>query len=126
MPTSFKPVGILLLVPYYRQLLYLAANLFVIKCKNHIWSAFKEPCVTFPACPTLAMEQPCELLFHLAPAVWADMFTCPSYYITGALQGFLQPSYRWQAASSAHLLLRLSLLLLLPLLRRQLFCFRLW
>ncbi|EDP21147.1 hypothetical protein FAEPRAM212_01871 [Faecalibacterium prausnitzii M21/2] len=36
MPTSFKPVGILLLVPYYRQLLYLAANLFVIKCKNHI------------------------------------------------------------------------------------------
>ena len=42
MPTSFKPVGILLLVPYYRQLLYLAANLFVIKCKNHIWSAFKE------------------------------------------------------------------------------------
>ena len=32
-----------------------------------------------PACPTLAMEQPCELLFHLAPAVWADMFTCPPY-----------------------------------------------
>ena len=94
MPTSFKPVGILLLVPYYRQLLYLAANLFVIKCKNHIWSAFKETYVTFPACPTLAMEQPCELLFHLAPAVWADMFTCPSYCITGALQGFLQPSYR--------------------------------
>ena len=25
------------------------------------------------------MEQPCELLFHLAPAVWADMFTCPPY-----------------------------------------------
>ena len=76
MPTSFKPVDILLLVPYYRQLLYLAANLFVLKCKNHIWSAFKEPYVTFPACPTLAMEQPNELLFHLAPAVWADMFTC--------------------------------------------------
>ena len=46
--------------------------------------------------------------------------------ITGVLQGFPQPSYRWPAASSAHLLLRLSLLLPLPLLRRQLFCFRLW
>ena len=45
--------------------------------------------------------------------------------ITGVLQGFPQPSYRWPAASSAHLLLRLSLLLPLPLLRRQLFCFRL-
>ena len=77
MPTSFKPVGILLLVPYYRQLLYLAVNLFVLKSKNYIWSAFKETYVTFLACLTLAMEQPCELLFHLAPAVWADMFTCP-------------------------------------------------
>ena len=42
MPTSFKPVGILLLVPYYRPLIYLAASLFVLKCKNHIWSVFKE------------------------------------------------------------------------------------
>lgn len=42
MPTSFKPVGILLLVPYYRPLIYLAASLFVLKYKNHIWSAFKE------------------------------------------------------------------------------------
>ena len=89
MPTSFKPVGILLLVPYYRQLLYLAANLFVLKCKNHIWSAFKETYVTFPACPTLAMKQPCELLFHLAPAVWADMFTCPHIALLEFCKDFL-------------------------------------
>ena len=30
--------------------------------------------VTPPACPTLAMEQPCELLFHLTPAVRTNSF----------------------------------------------------
>ena len=74
MPTSFKPVGILLLVPYYRPLIYLAASLFVLKCKNHIWSAFKETYVTFLACPTLAMEQPCELLLHFTSAVRTNSF----------------------------------------------------
>lgn len=61
-----------------------------------------------------------------APFLYFSSLSSSSYCITGALQGFLQPSYRWQAASSAHLLLRPSLLLLLLLLRRQLFCFRLW
>lgn len=61
-----------------------------------------------------------------SPFLYFSSLSSSSYCITGALQGFLQPSYRWQAASSAHLLLRPSLLLLLPLLRRQLFCFRLW
>ena len=42
MPTSFKPVGILLLVPYYRQLLYFVANLFAFQCKYHIRSSLKE------------------------------------------------------------------------------------
>ena len=61
-----------------------------------------------------------------SPFLYFSSLSSSSYCITGALQGFLQPSYRWQAASSAHLLLRPSLLLLLLLLRRQLFCFRLW
>lgn len=56
-----------------------------------------------------------------SPFLYFSSLSSSSYCITGALQGFLQPSYRWQAASSAHLLLRPSLLLLLLLLRRQLF-----
>ena len=42
MPTSFKPVGIFLFVPYYRQLLYLAANLFTFQRKYHIRGSLKE------------------------------------------------------------------------------------
>ena len=72
MPTSFKPVGILLLVPYYRQLLYLAANLFVIKYKNHIWSTFKKSYITPPACAAFAVEQTNELLLHFTSAVRTD------------------------------------------------------
>jgi hypothetical protein len=56
MPISFKPMGILLFVPYYRQLLYLAANLFAFQCKYHIRVSLKETYITLPACPTLAME----------------------------------------------------------------------
>lgn len=69
-------MGILLLIPYYRQLLYFAADLFALKCKDHIWSALKETNITFPTCPTLAMKQPDELLLHLAPAVRADTLAC--------------------------------------------------
>ena len=76
MPTSFKPVGIFLFVPYYRQLLYFAANLFAFKCKDHIRGALEETNTTLPACPALAMEQPNELLLHLAPIVRADTLAC--------------------------------------------------
>lgn len=76
MPTSFKPVGIFLFVPYYRQLLYFAANLFAFKCKYHIRRSLKETYITFPACLALAMKQPDELLLHLAPAVRTDTPAC--------------------------------------------------
>ena len=56
MGCSSKPVGILLFVPYYRQLLYLATNLFAFQRKYHIRGSLKETYVTLPACPTLAME----------------------------------------------------------------------
>lgn len=117
-PPAFKPVGILLFVPYYRQLLYPAANRFAFKCKDHIWSAFKETNITFPACPALTMKQPDELLLHLAPAVRTDTLACAHICITGASQGFLQQSYHWLTVSSTHPLLRPSWLLLLPLLQQ--------
>ena len=69
MPASFKPVGILLFVPYYRQLFYLAANRFAFKHKDHIWSAFKESYITPPACAAFAVEQTNELLLHFSSAV---------------------------------------------------------
>ena len=69
-------MGILLLVPYYRQLLYLAANLFALKCKDHIWSTLKETNITLPACSALAMKQTYELLLHLAPAIRTDTLAC--------------------------------------------------
>lgn len=75
-PPAFKPVGILLLIPYYRQLLYLAADLFALKCKNHIRGTLKETNITFPACPALAMKQTYELLLHLAPAIRTDTLAC--------------------------------------------------
>ena len=74
MPTSFKLVGILLFVPYYRQLLYLAANRFASKRKDHIWSTFKKSYITPPTCPAFAVEQTDELLFHFASAVRTDPF----------------------------------------------------
>ena len=58
-----------------------------------------------------------------SPFLYFSSLSSSSYCITGALQGFLQPSYRWQAASSAHLLLRPSLLLLLLLLGGSFFVF---
>ena len=67
MPTSFKPVGILLLVPYYRPLIYLAASLFVLKCKNHIWSALKKSYVTRQLVPHLQWNSPVNCCFILRP-----------------------------------------------------------
>lgn len=75
-PPAFKPVGILLFVLHYRQLLYLAANLFAFQCKYHIRRSLKETYITFPACLALAMKQPDELLLHLAPAVRTDTLAC--------------------------------------------------
>ena len=76
-PSVFRLMDVpLLFVPYYRQLLYLDANHFTFKCKDHIWSAFKETNITLPACSALAMKQTYELLLHLAPAIRTDTLAC--------------------------------------------------
>ena len=96
-----------------------------MKADNHIWSALKKSYVTRQLVPHLQWNSPVNCCFILRPQFGQICLLAPPYCITGVLQGFPQTSYRWPAASSAHLLLRLSLLLPLPLLRRQLFCFRL-
>ena len=90
MPTSFKPVGILLLVPYYRQLLYLAASLFVLKCKNHIWSALKKSYVTRQLVPHLQWNSPVNCCFILRPQFGQICLLAPHIALLEFCKDFLR------------------------------------
>lgn len=57
-----------------------------------------------------------------SPFLYFSSLSSSSYCITGALQGFLQPSYRWQAAFSIRIPLRSFWILLRSFFGCNLFC----
>ena len=79
-------LALLFLLSFYsdlsdnRTLFDLFPDLPSLQRKDHIRGSFKESDALFPAHPTAAVLQADELLFHLPPAVWADLVACTHHF----------------------------------------------